>query len=211
MRKSKSPPRRSCLSDKASLKALMQTPVGFFFEELVIDASQSPDCRLNKSATDGFALCPRNRINILGASPRMNPFNNDYFDGRCTRVMNPQTGTHNRLPWNVGSLHYEVGETRSPPKGSNGPTGQPRGSLPVFPDPGGGDGVSGNLRGLAQSSEGDLERDEHERRRWTVLQVHADRAEQFQSVGERGRRPGLLQESDDKASFRTNQHQGKLG
>ncbi|XP_071380909.1 complement component C9 [Centroberyx affinis] len=47
-------------------------------------------------------------INILGADPRMNPFNNDYFNGRCDRVTNPNTGQLNRLPWNVGILNYET-------------------------------------------------------------------------------------------------------
>lgn len=47
-------------------------------------------------------------INILGADPRMNPFNNDFFNGRCTQVRNPQTGIQNRIPWNVGSLHYQT-------------------------------------------------------------------------------------------------------
>lgn len=48
------------------------------------------------------------RINILGADPRMNPFNNDYFNGRCDRVRNPNNGNFDRLPWNVGVLNYEV-------------------------------------------------------------------------------------------------------
>uniref|UniRef100_UPI0037E75EB5 complement component C9 n=1 Tax=Semicossyphus pulcher TaxID=241346 RepID=UPI0037E75EB5 len=47
-------------------------------------------------------------INILGADPRMNPFNNDFFNGRCERVRNPNSGKHNRLPWNVGVLNYET-------------------------------------------------------------------------------------------------------
>ncbi|KAM6902069.1 complement component C9 [Xenentodon cancila] len=47
-------------------------------------------------------------INVLGASPRMNPFNNDYFNGRCDRVRNPNTGKYDRLPWNVGVLSYET-------------------------------------------------------------------------------------------------------
>ncbi|GAA6219239.1 complement component C9 [Lates japonicus] len=47
-------------------------------------------------------------INILGADPRMNPFNNDYFNGRCSRVRNPNTGRDDRLPWNVGVLNYET-------------------------------------------------------------------------------------------------------
>ncbi|KAM7392538.1 hypothetical protein PAMA_007583 [Pampus argenteus] len=54
-------------------------------------------------------------INILGADPRMNPFNNDYFNGRCDRVRNPNTLDFDRLPWNVGVLSYqtEVEETVS--------------------------------------------------------------------------------------------------
>uniref|UniRef100_A0A3B4ERR3 Complement component C9 n=2 Tax=Pundamilia nyererei TaxID=303518 RepID=A0A3B4ERR3_9CICH len=54
-------------------------------------------------------------INILGTDPRMNPFNNDYFNGRCDRVRNPNTGTFDRLPWNVGVLNYQtlVEETAS--------------------------------------------------------------------------------------------------
>ncbi|XP_054613866.1 complement component C9 isoform X1 [Dunckerocampus dactyliophorus] len=47
-------------------------------------------------------------INILGADPRMNPFNNDYFNGRCDRVQNPYTGRYDRLPWNVGVLNYQT-------------------------------------------------------------------------------------------------------
>ncbi|MEQ2302531.1 hypothetical protein AMECASPLE_007672 [Ameca splendens] len=47
-------------------------------------------------------------INILGADPRMNPFNNDYFNGRCDKVRNPYNGKYDRLPWNVGVLNYET-------------------------------------------------------------------------------------------------------
>ncbi|XP_041666576.1 complement component C9 [Cheilinus undulatus] len=47
-------------------------------------------------------------INILGADPRMNPFNNDYFNGHCDRVRNPNTGRDDRLPWNVGVLNYQT-------------------------------------------------------------------------------------------------------
>nr|XP_019937550.1 PREDICTED: complement component C9 [Paralichthys olivaceus] len=47
-------------------------------------------------------------INILGSDPRMNPFNNDYFNGRCQIVNNPNSATRDRLPWNVGVLNYET-------------------------------------------------------------------------------------------------------
>ncbi|XP_077354176.1 complement component C9 [Festucalex cinctus] len=47
-------------------------------------------------------------INVLGSDPRMNPFNNDYFNGRCDRVLNPHTGKYDRLPWNVGVLNYQT-------------------------------------------------------------------------------------------------------
>ncbi|XP_019747841.1 complement component C9 [Hippocampus comes] len=47
-------------------------------------------------------------INILGADPRMNPFNNDYFNGQCNRVKNPYTAKYDRLPWNVGVLNYQT-------------------------------------------------------------------------------------------------------
>ncbi|KAF3849369.1 hypothetical protein F7725_015866 [Dissostichus mawsoni] len=33
--------------------------------------------------------------------PRMNPFNNDYFNGRCDRVRNPNSGKQDRVPWNT--------------------------------------------------------------------------------------------------------------
>ncbi|XP_068562685.1 complement component C9 [Cebidichthys violaceus] len=54
-------------------------------------------------------------INILGSDPRMNPFNNDFFNGRCTRLRNPYTSQTDRLPWNVGVLNYQtlVEETAS--------------------------------------------------------------------------------------------------
>ncbi|XP_070706782.1 complement component C9 [Pempheris klunzingeri] len=46
--------------------------------------------------------------NTLGSDPRMNPFNNDYFNGKCDRVRNPYTGHYDRRPWNVGVLNYET-------------------------------------------------------------------------------------------------------
>ncbi|CAJ1070393.1 complement component C9 [Xyrichtys novacula] len=46
--------------------------------------------------------------NLLGADPRMNPFNNDFFNGRCDRVRNPNTGRFDRLPWNIGVLNYQT-------------------------------------------------------------------------------------------------------
>ncbi|XP_003965317.1 complement component C9 [Takifugu rubripes] len=54
-------------------------------------------------------------INILGADPRMNPFNNDFFNGRCDKVRNPNTLQLDRLPWNIGVLNYQtlVEETAS--------------------------------------------------------------------------------------------------
>ncbi|CAG05214.1 unnamed protein product, partial [Tetraodon nigroviridis] len=54
-------------------------------------------------------------INILGSDPRMNPFNNDFFNGRCDKVRNPKTLQYERLPWNVGVLNYQtlVEETTS--------------------------------------------------------------------------------------------------
>ncbi|XP_030291657.1 complement component C9 isoform X1 [Sparus aurata] len=54
-------------------------------------------------------------INILGSSPRMNPFYNDYFNGKCDRVRNPNNGNTERTPWNVGVFRYEtrVEETTS--------------------------------------------------------------------------------------------------
>ncbi|XP_062844584.1 complement component C9 [Trichomycterus rosablanca] len=47
-------------------------------------------------------------INILGSGPRMNPFNNKFYNGKCERVKEPSTLSYNRLPWNVASLNYET-------------------------------------------------------------------------------------------------------
>lgn len=52
--------------------------------------------------------CHFARINILGADPRMNPFNNDFFNGKCDTVKNPSTEQHDRIPWNIGILQYQV-------------------------------------------------------------------------------------------------------
>lgn len=85
---------------------------------------------------------------------------------------------------------------------------QPKGSLPVFPDSGGGNRVERNLRGLAQSSERDLDRDEHKGRRWTLLQIHTDGAEHVQHFSRRGRIIGLREEIHDKGNLRIDQNQG---
>uniref|UniRef100_A0A672KD76 Complement component C9 n=1 Tax=Sinocyclocheilus grahami TaxID=75366 RepID=A0A672KD76_SINGR len=47
-------------------------------------------------------------INILGSGPRMNPFNNRFYNGQCNRIREPSTLEYNRLPWNVGVLNYET-------------------------------------------------------------------------------------------------------
>lgn len=38
----------------------------------------------------------------------MNPFYNDFFNGKCDRVRNPNNGNMERTPWNVGVFRYEV-------------------------------------------------------------------------------------------------------
>lgn len=43
----------------------------------------------------------------------MNPFNNDFFNGRCDKVSNPSTRRYDRLPWNVGVLSYQVSHNHS--------------------------------------------------------------------------------------------------
>ncbi|XP_028829416.1 complement component C9 [Denticeps clupeoides] len=47
-------------------------------------------------------------VNILGSGPRMNPFNNEYFNGLCSRVRDTTTLAYHRLPWNIGVLSYET-------------------------------------------------------------------------------------------------------
>ncbi|XP_043096464.1 complement component C9 [Puntigrus tetrazona] len=47
-------------------------------------------------------------INILGSGPRMNAFNNKFYNGQCNRIREPTTLEYNRLPWNVGVLSYET-------------------------------------------------------------------------------------------------------
>ncbi|XP_036385804.1 complement component C9 [Megalops cyprinoides] len=45
-------------------------------------------------------------INVLGSEPRSNAFNNDFFNGLCTRVRDPSTLEYHRVPWNVATLNY---------------------------------------------------------------------------------------------------------
>lgn len=47
-------------------------------------------------------------VNPLSADPRQNPFNNDYFGGRCERVRNPGSGITERIPYNVGVFNYRT-------------------------------------------------------------------------------------------------------
>lgn len=68
----------------------------------------SVKCRAEIDHLDWFST----RINILGADPRMNPFNNDFFNGRCDKVRNPKTLQFDRLPWNIGVLNYQVSPSR---------------------------------------------------------------------------------------------------
>ncbi|XP_072310561.1 complement component C9 [Eucyclogobius newberryi] len=47
-------------------------------------------------------------VNPLSVDPRINPFNNDFFGGRCERVRNPSTGIIDRVPFNVAVLNYQT-------------------------------------------------------------------------------------------------------
>lgn len=55
------------------------------------------------------------RQGTLDGIYKLNPFNNDYYNGRCNTVRNPSTGMQERLPWNVEFFNYEtlVEETTS--------------------------------------------------------------------------------------------------
>uniref|UniRef100_A0A8C6UCI2 Complement component C9 n=1 Tax=Neogobius melanostomus TaxID=47308 RepID=A0A8C6UCI2_9GOBI len=47
-------------------------------------------------------------VNPLSADPRQNPFNNDFFGGRCERERNPNSGITERIPYNVGVFNYKT-------------------------------------------------------------------------------------------------------
>ncbi|XP_008323948.1 complement component C9 [Cynoglossus semilaevis] len=71
------------------------------------DPSHKP-CRTRILESNEQARTAGYGINILGADPRMNPFNNDFFNGKCDTVKNPSTEQHDRIPWNIGILQYQT-------------------------------------------------------------------------------------------------------
>ncbi|KAG5834474.1 hypothetical protein ANANG_G00261900 [Anguilla anguilla] len=47
-------------------------------------------------------------ISILGSGARANAFNNEFFNGACSRVRDPNTLEFHRTPWNVAVLNYDT-------------------------------------------------------------------------------------------------------
>nr|AAH95719.1 Complement component 9 [Danio rerio] len=79
------------------------------------DESDEEDCDVIRSPCgktavfeSDIALKAGYGINILGSGPRNNPFDNKVYNGQCNRIRDPNSMEYNRLPWNVGVLHYET-------------------------------------------------------------------------------------------------------
>ncbi|KAJ7986969.1 hypothetical protein DPEC_G00333880 [Dallia pectoralis] len=67
-----------------------------------------PPCGARQYDTNEQGRTAGYGVNILGMEPRMNPFNNDYFNGVCQKVKSSVDNTYSRLPWNVGVLNYDT-------------------------------------------------------------------------------------------------------
>ncbi|MBN3303622.1 CO9 protein, partial [Amia calva] len=85
------------------------------FSDEECDEPQRPPCGQSQLEVSELGRTAGYGINILGSDPRGNPFNNEFFNGVCSRVRDATTREYHRVPWNVMALTYAsaAGETFS--------------------------------------------------------------------------------------------------
>ncbi|KAL4617463.1 complement component C9 [Arapaima gigas] len=79
---------------------------GDFFDEDDCEEVKRTPCGKRDPQLSELGRTAGYGVNILGADPRSNAFNNEFFNGLCSQVRDTNTLEYHRIPWNVASLNY---------------------------------------------------------------------------------------------------------
>ncbi|XP_040194604.1 complement component C9 [Rana temporaria] len=95
-----------CIKDR--LKCNVDNDCGDFSDEECEDRDPRPVCRGDNLELSEPARTSGNGVSILGTDTKANPFDNEHFNGLCSRVRDGNTRTYYRTPWNVATLNYQT-------------------------------------------------------------------------------------------------------
>ncbi|KAM5191909.1 complement component C9 [Mantella aurantiaca] len=92
---------------KQRLKCNVDNDCGDFSDEECEDRDPKSVCHEDLQLSE-LARTAGSGINVLGMDTVANAFDNEHFNGMCSRVRDGNTRAYYRLPWNTAALNYRT-------------------------------------------------------------------------------------------------------